>query len=185
MGRRAMPTLAERRTAMVAADIDIDIAVDHPGWRDAGDIKTDIERALAAALGEVQLAFVEAPEISIVLSDDARQRELNRAFRGIDAPTNVLSFPQWGAGEAQRGGPLGDIVLAYETVRREADAAGKPLCHHTAHLVVHGVLHLLGYDHICDDEADRMEQLERQILARLGILDPYAGADAGDTAPSH
>ena len=96
---------------------------------------------------------------------------LNSQWRGKDAPTNVLSFP---AGDAPgEPGPLGDIVIAYETAAKEAEEATMPFGDHVSHLVVHGVLHLLGFDHMQDDEAERMEQLERRGLASLGIADPY------------
>jgi len=106
-----------------------------------------------------------------VLTDDSAIRVLNRKWRGIDAPTNVLSFPA----EIPPGAPalLGDIVLAYETVAREARRDGKPFAHHVAHLAVHGFLHLCGYDHERDSDAGIMEQLERTILRRLDIPDPY------------
>ncbi len=106
-----------------------------------------------------------------MLTDDSAIRVLNRKWRGIDAPTNVLSFPA----EIPAGAPalLGDIVLAYETVAREARRDGKSFAHHVAHLAVHGFLHLCGYDHERDSDAEIMEQLERTILRRLDIPDPY------------
>lgn len=114
-------------------------------------------------------------EISVVLSDDEHVRELNKHHRGMDKPTNVLSFPAARA-KAPAGAPrvLGDVVLAFETVQREAAEEDKRFEHHLSHLVVHGVLHLLGYDHEDDDEAEIMETREREILATLGIPDPYA-----------
>ena len=119
----------------------------------------------------------EAPpsEISVVLSDDEHVRELNKHHRGMDKPTNVLSFPA-ARTKTPSGAPriLGDIVLALETVEREAAEESKPLENHISHLVVHGVLHLLGYDHEDDEEAEMMEERERQILTKLGIPDPYA-----------
>ena len=109
-------------------------------------------------------------ELSLVFTDDAAIQRLNRDYRGKDKPTNVLSFPQ-------SGGPLlGDIVLAWETVSREAGLAEKPVKAHMAHLIVHGFLHLLGYDHEADEEAEEMEALERAALRRMGIADPYAAA---------
>ena len=106
-----------------------------------------------------------------MLTDDAAIRRLNAAWRGLDEPTNVLSFP---ARRHPRGGRvLGDIVIAYETTAREALAESKPFRHHLSHLAVHGFLHLLGYDHATDDEAEAMERLERAILARLDVPDPY------------
>jgi probable rRNA maturation factor len=115
------------------------------------------------------------PEISIVFSDDARVRELNRDYRGLDKSTNVLSF---GLGQDEAPAVpgfvmLGDVVLAFETVRSEAISAGKSIENHTCHLIVHGVLHLLGYDHEDDGQADEMEALEKRILATLDIDDPY------------
>jgi probable rRNA maturation factor len=112
-----------------------------------------------------------------LLTDDSAIRALNREWRKLDAPTNVLSFP---AKMAIRGAPrhmpryLGDIVIAYETTAREATAEGKPFDHHLVHLAVHGYLHLLGYDHATNRDAEKMERLEVDILARLAVPDPYA-----------
>ena len=111
-------------------------------------------------------------EVSIVLTDDAEQRELNRRWRGIDQPTNVLSFPQIEP-FAPVAGLLGDIILARQTLERDAAEQGKPFADHFSHLVVHGFLHLLGYDHVAEAEALVMEGLETQILETLGIADPY------------
>ena len=111
-----------------------------------------------------------------MLGDDARQQRLNHAYRGIDRPTNVLSFPAWDADDpAPPGAPvlLGDVVLAFETVAREAQEQGKIFADHLRHLIVHGVLHLLGYDHHVEREAADMERLETVILAGLGVPDPY------------
>jgi probable rRNA maturation factor len=116
-------------------------------------------------------------EISLVLADDALVRTLNRQYRGQDRPTNVLSFAAQDEGpDRPPGGPLllGDVVLAFETTAAEARRDGKPFADHLAHLVVHGVLHLLRYDHRNDHEADEMENLERCILQGLGVADPYA-----------
>ena len=110
-----------------------------------------------------------------MLTDDAGIRTLNHNWRGIDKPTNVLSFPAValpGGGSQPRA--LGDIAIAYETTRREAETENKPFENHLSHLAVHGFLHLIGYDHETDGDAETMEQLERDILARLGIPDPYA-----------
>ena len=115
-------------------------------------------------------------ELSITLTDDAEQRRLNRRFRRRDLPTNVLAFPAWEAGiRAPSNAPLllGDIVLAFETVAGEAVNQGKPFADHLRHLIVHGVLHLIGYDHQTTDEASIMESLETIILAKLGVPDPY------------
>jgi probable rRNA maturation factor len=109
-------------------------------------------------------------EVSILFSDDAHVRTLNAAWRGMDRATNVLSFPQ-GSGPL-----LGDVILAFETVTHEAALAGKPLMEHMGHLIVHGFLHLLGYDHEQEAEAEEMEALERAALERMGFPDPYAAA---------
>jgi len=129
-----------------------------------------------AALAGAKPKIRGAAEISIVLTDDAEQQELNRDWRGKDAPTNVLSFPQIEPFSPVIG-ILGDIILARETLEREAANLEKPLAHHFTHLVVHGFLHILGYDHLTEDEALVMEGLETQILAGLGVPDPYADND--------
>jgi probable rRNA maturation factor len=119
-------------------------------------------------------------EVAVTLADDAEQRRLNRKFRGRDAPTNVLSFAASAPGlRAPPGAPLllGDVVLAFETVAREAEDQGKTLADHLAHLVTHGVLHLLGFDHEAPGEAEEMEALERRVLAGIGIADPYRAQD--------
>ena len=110
--------------------------------------------------------------LGLVLTDDAEQRRLNRDYRGKDMATNVLAFP---LGDAAPGGPLvlGDVVLAFETVAREAAEQHKPVADHLCHLVVHGVLHLLGFDHETDTDAAIMEARETEILRRLGVPDPY------------
>jgi probable rRNA maturation factor len=130
-------------------------------------------RALAGTARPVELA--------ILLADDALVQRLNRDYRGKDKPTNVLSFPAADGSAIPDGGApllLGDVVLAGETVSREARAQRKPMAAHLSHLVVHGVLHLLGYDHVRAGEARRMEALETEVLAGLGIADPYRGARA-------
>lgn len=150
----------------------IDIVRESPLWEAEPDIETALHRAIAEAA--VGMSADEA-ELAIVLTDDARIRTLNFAWRGLDKPTNVLSFPAGGKGAPAL---LGDIVIAYETTKNEALAQGTPFLHHLTHLAVHGFLHLHGYDHEADDEAEAMEQLERQILARLAIPDPFAARDA-------
>jgi len=132
-----------------------------------------VERAVFQALTESRAKVRGAAELSVVLTDDTEQRELNREWRGKDKPTNVLSFPQIEPFGTVTG-ILGDIVLARETLEREAAELGKPFADHFTHLIVHGFLHLLGYDHEVDTEALRMEGLETRILAALGIDDPYA-----------
>ena len=112
--------------------------------------------------------------MSLCLTDDAEVRALNARWRGLDKPTNVLSFPAAPAERMREAPLLGDIALAYETLAREAEKSGASLADHYRHLVAHGFLHLIGYDHQTDEEAERMEALEKRILARLGVADPYA-----------
>ncbi|MBW8816343.1 MAG: rRNA maturation RNase YbeY [Caulobacterales bacterium] len=126
--------------------------------------------ARGAALAALDSEGAAHEGVAILLTDDAAVRELNARFRQKDAPTNVLSFPAPHNPERH----LGDIALAFGVCQREAEEQGKPLAHHLMHLTVHGVLHLLGYDHIGDDEAEAMEGQERAVLAGLGVPDPYA-----------
>jgi probable rRNA maturation factor len=166
-----------------AAALKVDILFDSEHWTDA-TAKTIVRRAVMQAA-----AMLAAPpaEIAILLTDDVKMRALNRNWRGVDAPTNVLSFPANGGhvGPSQPHNHLGDIVVAYETVRREARHAHKPFAHHLAHLVVHGFLHLLGYDHESGQDAREMEDAERAILRQLAIPDPYrAGARIRGSGPA-
>jgi len=145
-------------------------------WQTEPDAEAVIHRAIEAA-AEFADADVGEAALAIMLTDDSGIRTLNNNWRGIDKATNVLSFP---ALQPPAGAPsdaprmLGDIAIAYETMRREADEEHKPFDHHLSHLAVHGFLHLIGFDHENDDEAEEMEALETQILAHLGIPDPYA-----------
>ena len=133
-----------------------------------------VDRALSAAQAAELPAIAEDAEVSLVFTDDARVRVLNRQYRGQDKPTNVLSFPAAPLIPARLGPPLGDIVMARETIAAESAAQGLDFAGHLTHLIVHGFLHLVGYDHEADDEAAMMERLETVILDRLGISDPYA-----------
>jgi probable rRNA maturation factor len=157
--------------------ITIDISEPCADWRTLRRRRAICSAAALAALAAGPAASGDI-ELSIVLGDDALSRRLNRQWRGKDRPTNVLSFPaQDGAAISQQAGaplPLGDVVLAFGTIAGEAAAQGKTLQDHLAHLVVHGVLHLLGLDHEEAAEAERMEALETTILAGLGVADPYA-----------
>ncbi|WP_349361463.1 rRNA maturation RNase YbeY [Stappia sp.] len=160
---------------------EIDLAVEAGGWGEEADLAALIARAVETACAVAEPELVAGSELSVVLADDARVRELNRDWRGKDTPTNVLSFPGGDEDEPPYGPLLGDLVLARETVAREADAMGICFFDHLTHLVVHGFLHLFGYDHQIDDEAEDMEALERRILARLGIADPYVDPLAAST----
>ncbi len=136
------------------------------------------ERAVVATLtaGADDSAALAGAEVSILLADDETLRRLNRDYRGKDRATNVLAFPNMAPGSApppDTALALGDLALAWETLRREAAAQGKPLAAHFSHLVVHGTLHLLGHDHESEAEARVMEDLERGILGSLGLPDPY------------
>src|SRR5258708_14351295 len=178
-GRGAAPTL--------------DIIVDSPLWKAQRGIKTVLQRAIHEAAA---MAATTGGELAIVLTDDSAIRALNRDWRGKDQPTNVLSFPahapsgslpharqRAGGAASRRAGDgrvrlLGDIVIAYETMAREALAEHRPFRHHLAHLAVHGFLHLMGHDHAVEAEVDAMEALEIAVLARLNVPNPYLLRDA-------
>ena len=151
--------------------IDIAVIINDEAWPD--NLEARAEEAVRAALKLARPKVKGAAELSIVLTNDEEQHELNRQWRGKDSSTNVLSFPQ-----IEPFGPvvglLGDITLARETLEREAAEQGTSFADHFTHLVVHGFLHILGYDHLTDAEALQMESLETQILASLGVEDPYA-----------
>ena len=155
---------------------DIDIDIQSPLWETQPEADSTVRAAIAAAAARV----AGDGEVSVLLADDAAVRALNRDWRKIDRPTNVLSFPSDAPKIAGAPALLGDIAIAYETLAREAAAEKKPFLHHLAHLAAHGYLHLLGYDHQTDSEAEAMEALEREILAAMRIPDPYA--DAADIA---
>lgn len=168
-------TSSKQTPATAGADLDIDLMVEAGSWPDEAALRALVDRAVPAAFAEAEVEEGQSAELSLVFTDDAAIRTLNAEWRGKDKPTNVLSFPAF---QVAPGDPLppmlGDIVLAYETVAREAGEENKPLENHITHLIIHGLLHLLGYDHETDEEAEEMEALERQALARLAIPDPYA-----------
>lgn len=147
-------------------------------WSAVASREAAIAAAAAAVAGHPRCRRARGAEACVVLADDALLRSLNRRYRGKDAPTNVLSFP-FRCPPGAEARQLGDIVLAAETVRNEAAEQGIAPVDHLQHLVVHGLLHLLGFDHDTAAEAEAMERLEAQILAALGIADPYAVAEAG------
>ena len=159
----------------------IDVALACAGWTQLCPPAESLahgaaQLALARGTTALGLAWQGTVELGITLADAANQRQLNRNYRGLDAPTNVLAFPVWEPGtQLPPGAPvlLGDVVLALETVAQEAAEQKKPLANHLVHLTVHGVLHLLGCDHRTQAEEATMESLERSILAELGVPDPY------------
>jgi probable rRNA maturation factor len=146
-------------------------------WQTEPDAEAVIQRAIEAAAG-IADADVGDAELAIMLTDDTGIRTLNSNWRGIDKPTNVLSFPPAEMPGDATVKSLGDIAIAHETTAREAETEDKPFAHHLSHLAAHGFLHLMGYDHEKDGDAETMEQLERVILARLGVADPYATSRA-------
>lgn len=159
---------------MTKTSLTVDVNVEAGAWQDTTpDLPAFIERALDAALQTVD-DVPSAVEVSVLLTDDAHQQTLNLQWRGQDKPTNVLSFPS-GEDEPQPGQPLllGDISLAFETLDREALDLQKSLRDHLCHLLVHGMLHLLGFDHEVPADADEMEPLEIEVLDGLGISSPY------------
>lgn len=144
-------------------------------WSGFGRVEEVVAAAAAALARHPAGAAGQGREASIVLASDPLVRRLNRSYRAKDAPTNVLSFPfQPPPGMPAASGTLGDVVLAAETIRQEAAERHIEPCSHLQHLVVHGLLHLLGHDHHSDADAERMEGLETEILASLGVADPHA-----------
>src|SRR5438874_2566517 len=193
MTRRRRAPRAPRRPPR---SLRIEIVVDGGCWTARRRAEAVLRRAVTAAASAIAAG---AGELAIVLTDDMRMRALNRQWRRKDAATNVLSFPAASITEGRRRAGkrdprrarttagvsvttigampvLGDIVIAYETTEREARAERKPFAHHLAHLAVHGFLHLAGYDHTTEQEAQAMEKLEAAILSRLGVPDPNTGA---------
>jgi probable rRNA maturation factor len=161
---------SRKRSAVSGTTLAVDIVRHDEAWSGLGDAR--LERAARAGFEAAPPRRSGAYRVTLAFTDDAEMRALNRTWRGRDSATNVLSFPADGTiGEPDF---LGDVVLAFETTLKEAREQGIPLDDHVSHLVVHGVLHLLGFDHADDTEAERMEELERRALASLGIADPYA-----------
>jgi probable rRNA maturation factor len=169
-------TKPARRPKSRPEPVKLELVVKSALWQKRRTAKTVIKKAISAA---AHAASTRPAELAIVLSNDSGIQALNRDWRGKDQPTNVLSFPAAPTvargGKAQVPAPyIGDIVIAYQTTAREAVAEDKPFDHHLAHLAVHGFLHLLGYDHENDRDAETMENLERRILRQLAVPDPYA-----------
>lgn len=161
------------RTTDPKRGIEIDLAIPCAAWRRTLPAAAGLARAAATAALEKSRKPIRRAELSLVLADDATVRELSARWRGKDASTNVLAFASDEAPQPGRPVLLGDVVLAFETVAAEAKAQGKSLADHLRHLVIHGVLHLLGFDHTEAAPAKRMEALETRILASLGVADPY------------
>ncbi|AOF90908.1 rRNA maturation RNase YbeY [Sinorhizobium sp. RAC02] len=162
------------------SELDIQISVEEGAWPSEERLRATSERVLGVAVGflarEEKQPFPKtgAPEVSLVFTNDAEIRGINAEWRSQDKPTNVLSFPAFPLTPGKMPGPmLGDIIFAEETLTREAGELGKSFDDHLTHLLVHGFLHLFGYDHMDDEEAEKMEGLETRILAELGLSDPY------------
>jgi probable rRNA maturation factor len=156
----------------LSTDLTVDIAIENGDWPQG--LEPLAQRVLTAALAHSGYRMDGPCEISVLLTDDAAQQVLNSQWRGKDKPTNVLSFPALDPDDPLEG-LLGDISLAYETLWREAQELEKPFEHHFAHLLVHGMLHVLGYDHLSEQEALAMEARETDIMGLLGYPDPYDG----------
>jgi probable rRNA maturation factor len=155
----------------------IEISIESELWSSAADFTEPATAGIAEAIRQSRVRLRPGAELSILLCDDRFIRALNVEWRGCDAATNVLSFPM--PGDVAASHSLGDIAIAYETTAREAEEEGKTFKDHVIHLLVHGFLHLVGYDHQNEAEAADMERLERDILAALGIEDPYRSALVG------
>jgi probable rRNA maturation factor len=167
--------------------VSLEISVSSRSWLGLPRARAIARETIVAAAAESGAALrIDRPEgrtsfrtpygaeVSLCLADDATLRMLNARWRGLDKPTNVLSFPAAPPGSLGNTTMLGDIALAFETLAREAQGLGVPLADHYRHLIAHGFLHLIGYDHETNSEAKRMEALETRILAALGVADPYA-----------
>ena len=160
--------------------LNVEIRIENGNWEQEIPNAEEIIRKAAENAwkegnqGDFKLPVSEA-EVSVLLTDDATVQTLSGAYRGIDKPTNVLSFAALDADDEPLEDPFlaGDVIIAFETAKREAEEGGKPFADHLYHLTVHGVLHLLGYDHIDEQDAEEMEALETKILAAASIGDPY------------
>ncbi len=164
---------------MPSPHLEIQLSLEAGDWPDEDSLGLAADKALGCAARYIHeksgQAFPPEPvEVSLLFTDDASMQVINAEWRDQDKPTNVLSFPAWPIKPGDKPGPmLGDIILASQTVRREAVEMGKPFDDHLTHLLVHGFLHLFGYDHMQDEQAAVMEGLETGILAELGVSDPY------------
>jgi probable rRNA maturation factor len=173
--RRTAPRT--KPTEPAPGGLTLDVRIQSRRWREVEDLKPRINAAIEAALMLAPVKPSPGAELSLLLTDDKRIRIVNRDWRGFDKATNVLSFPAAPPERIASSPVIGDIVLAFETVAREAEAEEKSFGDHLSHLVIHGLLHLVGEDHETEEQAQRMEALETAALARLGIADPYAGSE--------
>lgn len=157
----------------------IDFQIDDPRWRHVPHICARLEQAAVLTLRHLPKAYHFPAKVTLLLTKDAHIQRLNHDFRGIDQPTNVLSFPQFHPDEVLKMGKVhapihvGDIAVSYQYVVAEAKRDHKELINHVVHMLVHGILHLFGYDHIDDKSANRMERLEKKVMAELNLPDPY------------
>jgi probable rRNA maturation factor len=151
--------------------------VECESWNQHEGFEALASAVIAKVVAATKVKLARGAEVSLLLCDDARIREINREWRGLDKPTNVLSFPAAPRAMLAKSAAVGDIAIAYETVAREAQEEGKTFRDHYMHMVAHGFLHLLGYDHETDSEAEEMEALEISVLHGLGVADPYASLD--------
>jgi probable rRNA maturation factor len=159
----------------------VDFVETSRAWRGLA-ARTIARQAIAAAAVECGIALRRGAEICVHLVGDADIQALNAQWRGVNAPTNVLSFPAADPARLRQARLLGDVLIAFETVSREAEREHKTFADHYRHLVVHGFLHLLGFDHIQDAQAEAMEALETRVLARLGVADPYTASQLAGVA---
>lgn len=179
MSRRPHADVSATASAAVSAPygpspFHLDVVVIDETWEDVPGLEALVQRVAAAVSAEPRARIPRGAEAVLALDSDGGVKDLNRQFRDVDKPTNVLSFPAGPAHSGLAPTHLGDIVLARQTVMAEAADLGIPVADHIAHLVTHGLLHLVGFDHQSEPDADVMESLERVILATLGIADPYA-----------
>jgi probable rRNA maturation factor len=180
-GRRLAPPPEK-----TSPEINLDVRAQSRRWHELGklpSLRALLNEALEAGIAVAPCKPMPGAELSLLLTDDKRIRIVNRDWRGFDKATNVLSFPAAPPEKIASSPIIGDVVLAFETVAREAEAEEKSLGEHLSHLVIHGLLHLLGEDHETEEQAQRMEALETAALARLGIADPYADSDPEPMQP--
>lgn len=164
--------------AMTDASLELDVRTADPRWIEA---LGDVDQLCARVLGRAAVRMQRGGDVSILFTDDAEMQDLNRAWRKLDKPTDVLSFPYSGPRLPGPSQPLGDIALGFGTALRDAGTMDRQMTFHASHLLVHGFLHLLGYDHIETGDAAVMEKLEVAILADLGWPDPYDSRYDGET----